>query len=436
MLRTAKPVLYKWVGGLLLSGVLAASVPVCAAQTQFSGYYPLLDNDLIHYQTTPPNDPVAGLQRRLDRAETRLAFQKPQGYLLSVLQQLKVPLSSQGLVFSKTSFQLDRIGPATPRALYFNDNVYVGWVQGGNVLEVAAVDPSQGTMFYTLEQRETTQPKFVRRQECLQCHASPKTLGVPGLLLRSVVPAADGTPQFQLGAFETNDTSPLKERWGGWYVTGTQGGQTHMGNFWLKNGGEHPARTEAASGVNVTSLRGFFDVSAYAAADSDVVALMVLAHQTHLHDLISRVNWETRLAVHTQGSNPEASRERICNAVELLLRGMLFSGETRLDGPIRGTSAFAAEFAAQGRKDRTGRSLRDLDLDHRLFRYPCSYLIYSDDFGALPKPALDQFYRRLFEILTGKDTNEAFRSLTPSDRDSILSILQQTKTDLPDYWRR
>ena len=422
------------IGGLL-PGVLAVSVLVCPAQTPFSGYYPLLDNDVIHYQTTPPNDPVAELQRRLDRAETRLAFQKPRGYLLSVLQQLNVPLSSQGLVFSKTSFQRDRVGPATPRALYFNDNVYVGWVQGGNVLEVAAVDPSQGTMFYTLEQREATEQKFVRRQECLQCHASPKTLGVPGLLLRSVVPADDGTPQFQLGAFETSDTSPLKERWGGWYVTGTHGSQIHMGNVWLKNGEEHPGRLNA-SGANVTSLRGFFDVSAYATADSDLVALMVLAHQTHLHDLISRVNWETRLALVAQGTDPEVSRKRICNAVELLLVGMLFSGEPRLESPIRGTSAFAAEFAAQGRRDRTGRALRDLDLDHRLFRYPCSYLIYSEDFAALPKPALDQFYRRLWQILTGNDTNKAFRNLTMSDRDSILSILQQTKTDLPDYWRR
>jgi hypothetical protein len=409
------------------------------AQTPFSGYYPLLDADVIRYATTPPNDPIARLQRRLDRGDAKLRFQKPQGYLLSVLQQLKVPLSSQGLVFSKTSSQLQLIGPAKPRAVYFNDDVYVGWVQGGNVLEIASVDPSQGTMFYTLDQHVLQQPRFVRREECLQCHASPKTVGVPGLLLRSVFPAADGTPQYWLGSFDTYDSSPLKERWGGWYVTGTDGGQPHMGNAWLKDK-EQPDQRYLDSAANVTSLAGRFNVSAYATPHSDIVALMILAHQTHLHNLITRVNWETRLALHQQDASADAVRRRISNAVEILLRAMLFTDESRLEAPVRGTSSFATEFAALGPKDATGRSLRDLDLSRRLFRYPCSYLIYSEAFDAMPEPALDYFYRRLWEVLNGKNTdqdkNDVFKSLTKSDREAILSILQQTKPNLPRYWAR
>jgi hypothetical protein len=417
----------------LLIVLLAALPPASPAQTPFSGYYPLLDTDVIRYLTTPPNDPVARLQQRLDRGDARLGFQKPQGYLLSVLRQLNVPLSSQVLVFSKTSSQLQLIGPATPRALYFNDDVYIGWVQGGTVLEAASTDPAQGTMFYTLDQRETSQPKFVRRDECLQCHASPKTIGVPGLLLRSVFPAADGTPQFSLGAFDVDEHTPLKQRWGGWYVTGTHGSQRHMGNVWLDDKNDS-ARLNPESGANVTSLARFFNVSAYATPHSDLVALMVLAHQAHLHDLITRVNWETRLALHEQGATADAIHQRICNAVEILLRGMLFTGEARLAGPVRGTSAFATEFASIGPKDKGGRSLRDLDLNRRIFRYPCSYLIYSEAFNALPQPALDYFYRRLWEILTEKDTQAVFQGLTKLDRESILSVLQQTKTDLPDYW--
>ena len=413
--------------------------PAAPAQTPFSGYYPLLDTNVIQYLTTPPNDPVARLQCRLDRGDAKLSFQKPQGYLLSVLQQLNVPLSSQGLVFSKTSSQLQLIGPATPRAVYFNDDVYVGWVQGGNVLEVAAVDPSQGTMFYTLDQRELQQPRFARREECLQCHASPKTVGVPGLLMRSVFPAADGTPQYRLGSFDTYDSSPLRERWGGWYVTATQGGQPHMGNAWLKDK-DHPDRLDVESGANVSSLVGRFNVSAYATPHSDIVALMILAHQTHLHNVITRVNWETRLALHQQGASADAIRQRISNAVEILLRAMLFTDESRLEAPVRGTSSFAVEFAALGPKDAAGRSLRDLDLNRRLFRYPCSYLIYSEAFDALPEPALGYFYRRLWEILNGQNTNQdnhdAFESLTKSDREAILSILQQTKPNLPGYWAR
>ncbi len=417
----------------LLIFLLAALAPLSQGQTPFTGYYPLIDTDVIRYLGTPPNDPIARLQQRLDDGEAKLSYRNPQGYLLSVLQQLDIPLSSQGLVFSKTSSQLKLIGPATPRALYFNDDVYIGWVQGGDHMEVASTDPSQGTMFYTLDQRQTAAPKFVRRDECLQCHASPKTIGVPGLLLRSVFCAPDGTPQFRLGSFDVDDSTPLKERWGGWYVTGTHGNQRHMGNVWLKDGKDHAGPPDVESGANVTSLAGKFDVSAYAAPYSDLVALMILGHQTHMHDLIARVNWETRLALHDQGASAAVTEQRINNAVELLLRAMLFTNEARLEGPVRGTSGFAAEFAALGPRDKTGRSLRDLDLTHRIFRYPCSYLIYSEAFDALPKPALDCFYRRLWEVLTGKDTNKAFEGLTKPDRVAILSILQATKAGLPSY---
>jgi hypothetical protein len=431
------------VRSLLVPALLAALPLASPAQSSFSGSYPLLDGDVIRYRSTPPNDSVARLQRRLDQGQAKLTFQEPHGYLLSVLQQLNVPLSSQTLVFSKTSSQQQLIGPAAPRALYFNDSVYVGWVQGGNV-ELAAVDPSQGTMFYTLDQRRADQPKFVRREECLQCHASPKTLGVPGLLVRSVFPAADGVPQLQVDSFVTDHSSPLKERWGGWYVTGTHGDQRHMGNVWIKDK-EHPDRLDLESGANVTSLEGHFDVTAYLTPHSDIVALMILAHQTHLHDLISRVNWETRLALHEQASMNQAlgvpadtwsdsTRLRIYNAVETLLRYMLFCDETRLEAPVRGTSPFTREFAAAGPKDSTGRSLKDLDLNGRMFRYPCSFLIYSEAFDALPKPALDYFYRRLWDVLTGKEKDDAFATLTTSDREAILSILRQTKANLPSYW--
>ena len=398
-----------------------------ALWAQFSGSYPLLDGDIIRYQSTPPNDPVARLQHRIEQGE-KLSFQQPSGYLLSVLEHLKVPLSSQTLVFSKTSSQQPMISPATPRALYFNDSVYVGFVHGGDFLELAAVDPSQGTMFYTLDQRKPEQPKFTRREECLQCHATPKTLGVPGLLMRSVLTAPDGVPDLYVEPFITTQSSPLKERWGGWYVTGTHGMQRHMGNIFIRDK-EHPEHLDLDAGANVTSLQGRFDTTAYPTPHSDLIALMILAHQTRMHDLITRVNWETRLAQ----SPPDP--QRVNRAVEVLLRAMLFTDEVRLESPLKGTSSFAGEFASAGPRDRSGRSLRDLDMNHRMFRYPCSFLIYSDAFNALPKPALDYFYRRLWEVLTQKDQDPAFANVTPADRHAILSILRETKSDLPHYWR-
>ncbi|HZT30855.1 MAG TPA: hypothetical protein VFA33_13275 [Bryobacteraceae bacterium] len=427
----------------LLAPVAAA---LAAAQTSFSGSFVLpLGDDVIRYESSTPDDPVARLARRLERGEAHLEYREPNGYLLSVLENLHVPLSSQTLVFSKTSFQQALISPAAPRALYFNDDVYVGWVQGGDVVELASVDPSLGTIFYTLPQRRTGQPKFMRQAECLQCHASPNTLGVPGLLVRSVYPDREGFPQLQAGSFLTDHESPFRERWGGWYVTGTHGQQRHMGNVWVKDK-EHPDRLDVDAGANVTSLARRLDLTPYPRPHSDIVALMVLEHQTRLHSLITRVNWETRMALAQQHAMNEAlhepadqlsesTRRRINGGVETLLRYMLFTGEPKLEAPVRGTSGFQDEFPKAGPKDHLGRSLRDLDLQRRMFRYPCSFLIYSDAMADLPKPALDYFYRRLWEVLNGREKGKDFAGLTAEDRAATLEILRDTMPRLPEYWR-
>ena len=83
--------------------------------------------------------------------------------------------------------------------------------------------------------------------------------------------------------------------------TGTYGAQRQMGNVWFKDK-ENPEQLDRESGANLTSLKERFDVTAYANPHSDVVALLIVAHQTYLHNLISRVNWETRLALHEQAT--------------------------------------------------------------------------------------------------------------------------------------
>ncbi len=173
-----------------------------------------LDQPPISYYNTEPNDPISNLQKRLDAGDIELEYESNRGYLESILKHLAVPPSSQVLVFSKTSFQLKRIGPLTPRALYFTDDVYMGWVRGGDVMEFSAVDPKLGTNFYTLSQHEEERPKFVRHtHECLQCHGSTMTRGVPGHVVRSVYPGPDGQPLLQHGSFLTDHKSPFQERW-------------------------------------------------------------------------------------------------------------------------------------------------------------------------------------------------------------------------------
>ncbi|MCA1597312.1 MAG: hypothetical protein LC772_12935, partial [Chloroflexi bacterium] len=341
------------------------------------------------------------------------------------------------LVFSKTSFQLSYISPSTPRALYFNDRSYIGWEQEAPVLEVATVDPRLGAVFYLLSQKPAPKPQFIRKNdECLECHNGTLTQDVPGFTMRSVFPAADGQPLLQAGTFVTTDASPLSERWGGWYVSGLHGSQRHMGNVTASSSA--PDQLNREEGANVTDLSTLFDVTPYLAPSSDIVALMVAEHQTHVENLITRANYQTRMALRDeQELNKDLGRpsdylsdstvHRIKNAAESLVEGLLFADEAPLSAPVSGTSGFATAFAAEGPFDHQRRSLRQFDLKRRLFRYPCSFLIYSEAFDGLPAMAADEVYRRLNEVLSGRDKTAPFSHLSAADRQAILEILLDTK---------
>ncbi len=402
----------------------------------------------IHYSTAPVDDPVDGLQRRVARGEVQLAYDGAHGYLASVLRALDVPVSSQVLVFSKTSLQRDIISPRSPRALYFNDEVYVGWVPGGEVVEIASVDGRLGSIFYVLRQQRVDQPRFARAHECLQCHDSASmTGGVPGLMMRSVFPDGGGQPVLTAGTFVTDQTSPMGERWGGWYVTGKHGRMRHMGNVTVRSE-EDAVNLDREAGANVTNLRGRIDESRYlGGGHSDLVALLVMEHQTQMHNLITRAAYATRFALRDEAAINQAlglevttrrpsTDSRIKAVAEPLLAYLLFSGETPLRDPVVGTSTFAQDYAARGPRDGQGRSLRDLDLRRRLLRYPCSPLIYSRAFDDLPEATRDYVYRRLWEILIGKDGTAVFAHLSRSDRQAIREILVATKRGLPSYWRQ
>jgi hypothetical protein len=406
----------------------------------------LYERTPINYLSAPPRDPVATLAKRIESGDLKLAYDPSTGYLPALLKALKIPVSSQVLVFSKTSFQRDLIDPRRPRALYFNDDVYVGYVQGGEVLEIASTDPVNGPQFYTVRQSQRVGgPSFARQTDaCLQCHASSGTHDLPGLVVRSVYPDADGQPILSAGTFRTNPASPLKQRWGGWYVTGTSGAQTHMGNVFAPNQ-ESAERTDFTTGANLTNLDAKLDTSPYLTPHSDIVALMVMEHQAFVHNLITRANMLTRLALNDAAEmnkalgrpvnyRSDSTTSRIKNAVEPLLKGLLFCEETPLTDEIRGTSTFAKDFASRGPRDEAGRSLRDLDLKTRLFKHPCSHLIYSNAVDALPREAREQLFHRLFEVLSGQDQSRDFAHLTAGDRRTILEILIATKKDLPAYF--
>ena len=376
------------------------------------------------------HDPVSELAKRVESGDIKLDYASDGwGYLPSLLKQLDLKVDSQILVFSKTSFQLTKISPKTPRAIYFNDRVALGAVQEGTVFELASVDPAQGLVFYTMDTERAATPRFERRfSECLNCHGPAN-----GLVVSSVYPSTDGTPFVTGTFFEGIDhRTPLENRWGGWYVSGTHGAVHHMGNA-IAPDRDHPFDLEQEGTQNLTSLAGKFDVTRYLAPTSDIVALMTLEHQAHMTNLINAVSQQFHLALNN--GTIEKSKVSLGRAIEQTVDYMLYVEEAPLHDPVKGVSTFTATFPKQGPRDKEGRSLRDFDLQRRLFRYPLSYMIYSEIFDAMPVDARDRIYQRLYDVLSGKDQSSKFSHLSAADRRAILDILLDTKKDLPDYWR-
>lgn len=404
------------------------------------------DQPPIEYSKRTPNDCVSQLQARLESGQQQLEFQEKLGYLPAVLQAFNVPVESQMLVYSQTSLQRQRISPRRPRAIYFSDDVYIGYCQSGNVLEVAAVDPQLGAVFYTIDQERNERPRFVRQTEsCLVCHSSSRTEGVPGLLVRSLFVDRSGQPILSEGSYTVDHRTPLEQRWGGWYVTGTHGTQVHLGNLVLPDG-KASRPIENKEGQNVTDLRGRFRVADYPSQHSDIVALMILEHQALVHNRITQAGYVTRQALHyeaemnralgePQSNRLESTTRRIQNAGDALVDALLLVDEARLTAPIQGTSGFAEKFASAGPRDRLGRSLRDLDLTSRLFKYPCSYLVYSKSFTELPPAMKDYVWQRLWQVLIDRDETEQFAHLSEDDRQAIVEILRETVSDLPESWK-
>ncbi len=411
------------INGLLI-GVAVWLGSIAAVTGQLQHPTLLRNHQAIRYDSTPAQDPVARLNEKLKSGEVTLERRGPSGYLQSVLEALQVPVESQVLVFSKTSFQASRIGPKNPRAIYFGDTLSAGWVRGGEVLEFVAQDPRQGSVFYTMSQT-SDKPLFERNDACVSCHASEATHFVPGMFIGSVFPGVDGTTMYG-PAYTTDHRTPFEIRWGGWFVTGSHQATRHMGNAVATDAADLAAMITPQS-VHVTSLEGRFDPTGYLSLHSDLVALLTLEHQAKMLNLLTRVGWEARIGEKESGRTLD-------QAASELVDYLLFVDEAPLPGPITGTTKFAEMRASKGPRDSRGRSLRELDLNTRLLRYPCSYLIYSEPFDGLPANAKAAVYARMWEILSGAERDSRYAVLTTADRRAILEILTETKPDAAAYF--
>lgn len=387
------------------------------------------DREPINYSTAIPIDPVSTLQAKITSGDVKLQWDEKFGYLPALLDAFHIPRSSQMLVFSKTSLQRKLISPENPRALYFNDDVYIGYVPGAPVVEISSVDSKLGGTFYFIEQEKVRKPKFTRSTDCLSCHGGQRSLGVPGHFVRSIATEKSGELISLEEVRDITHCTPLKDRWAGWYVTGKHGDQIHRGNL---VGAEDLAKAgrEPNFRGNLSDLARFFSEDKYITRGSDIGALMILEHQAHMHNYVARLNIEARMMLATYGHV-----RYMRSQVDAFLRYLLFTEEQPLAQPIAGNPDYVKAFTAGAIRDSKGRSLRDIDFKNRMFTHPCSYLIYSPAFDAMAGPIKEVILQKLHDILTGKNTDEQFARLTAADRTAILEILRETKKGLPDYWK-
>ena len=401
----------------------------------------------ISYSDSQPDDAVSRLQTRLDRREVKFSGSERDA-VRQILRELNIPESSQMLVFSKTSVQRVRISPQNPRALYFNDNCYVGWVPGG-LVEVAAMDPKLGPIFYTIDpiERGSAVQRFRRDSNCLSCHAANFTRDVPGVFARSVFAEPTGSPIFNAGSEVVDHTTPFEQRWGGWYVTGKHGAGRHRGNAFAQDTGE-TVTLDMERGANVTDLRKFIEPSTYLAPTSDIVALMVFEHQLSAHTAFTRANYECLRMLAYQRGLQESFKQPLTdepafasvksvfkNSAEAVLDALLYKDEAPLPaGGIEGDPAFRDAFEKTAKQTADGRSLRQLDLQQRLTKYRCSHLIHSVQFHSLPKPLLALVSQRLHRVLTEPAAEQRYAYLEAEERKAIASILRETEPELTAGW--
>lgn len=438
---------------------LACAAGSAVARAQSSDSY---EQEPIRYSTSAPRDAVARLEARLSAGAIRFAGDE-RAVVRALLEALAVPVASQLLVFSKTSLQRDRISPETPRALYFSDDVYVGWVPGG-LVEVASIDPELGPIFYRFDPRAAAEgrpageaasdapasapaSRFVRDRSCLSCHGGQFVRDIPGLFARSVHVEPTGEPMFRFGSVLVDETTPFEKRFGGWYVTGTHGRALHRGNVFTEDVDGRP-RLDLAAGANVVDLAGRFPAADYLAPGSDLVAHLVQLHQLTVHDALTRAAFQCRRMLHYQHGVQRDLKEPVTaeptwesvvavfeRSAQELTDALLSHGAAPLpEGGVRGDPAFQLAYAATAKRNSAGDSLRDLDLATRLYRNRLSPLIESESFAALPAPLLQRVWTRLAAALRPGANDPRYAYLRDEERARIVAILRATRRDLPEGW--
>lgn len=387
---------------------------------------------------SPPMDPRQAMIEALDSGLLARDMSNNEK-LAALLEVAGVPEASQVLVFSKTSLQLRLISPSNPRAIYFNDNCYIGYVPGG-LIEYgdADPDPSIGSGMFAVDPGRGADAKLKPDNSCLSCHEGARTNGRPGFFIRSIFPDPQGHVITSAGSTTVGHDTPLAKRWGGWYVTGHSGATHHRGNQVTV---EHPngdAYIDNALGSNIEDLSDRFNTARYLQPTSDIVALMVLEHQVQMHNRLTQGSsvvheqYERSKALAEYLEEPfdpsknETLQRVIASNAGRIVRQMLYCSEVQLTEPVKGTDLFIEQFRANRKKDTQGRSLKDFDLQSRLFKYRCSYMVYSQAYELMHPLLKEAVIDKLRGVLEGGGDPSVYGHLDAAERQAILEILQAT----------
>ncbi len=347
-----------------------------------------------------------------------------------VLDELRVPEESQVLVFSKTSHQNSLIRPSNPRSLYFSENTYVGYVPGGDI-EAIIQDPLLGPVYYLIEADSDGGLEIERDfSTCISCHATSSTEHVPGLLIRSVFPDENGRPLLAMGTRLVDHESPVRERWGGYYVTG-RSSLPHLGNrTYDENETAEPMPSD------LLDLENTIDITRYPRPTSDIVALLVLEHQCRMHNLFTAASMQYRRSIFLSrlldpaaadsGSAGQVAHSMASKIVDCLF----FKNEADLGEGIEGGEDFQKSFETRFPKSKDGHSLADFKLYGRIFKHRCSYMVYSEAFQNLPLEMKSLVLKKMHSALTGNDP--AYDWLKASEKSRIRAILASTLPDWPE----
>lgn len=374
------------------------------------------------YSKRAPQDRFSRLKSRLESGELSLDRSSEQAFLLDFLEAMEIPATSQMLVFSTTSLQLSLITPSNPRALFFNEDAYVGYIPGGKI-EVIAIDPELGAIFHIFDIPRGASIRHAIKSErsdrCMNCHSGADSRHVPGLVIKSVVPGLRGGSLDSFRVEETGHQIALSERFGGWYLSGHGEWTNHWGNAMGRMASGRIERIGLTFGER-------FDPARYPAPTSDLLAHLIHEHQAGFVNRAVEAGYRARAALHRgQGSLAEADRVLLRKLARELARYSLFVDEAPLPpGGVAGDPSFKKAFLASRRGDSRGRSLKDLNLRDRLFEHRCSYMIHSELFGDLPNVFKTMVWAEIREALEGRSSLGA--ALPPAERAAICDILDAT----------